>query len=55
MIKYCKKHERYHGEKCIDCIRKNPTVKQRDTDLKKALEIVAKESLIALKKKEVKK
>ncbi len=39
MIKYCKKHERYHGEDCIDCVRKKPSIEEQ----KKTLEGILKE------------
>ena len=37
MIEYCKKHERYHGEGCIDCIRKVPSVKEQEKKLEAEL------------------
>lgn len=40
MIHFCKAHERYHGgPDCIDCIRKLPTIAQRE---KTQLELIEK-------------
>ncbi len=40
MIKLCKKHERYCGGECIDCIRKVPSIAEQ----KKKLEIILKKA-----------
>ena len=46
IIHYCKGHERYHTEECIDCVRKNPTVKERLAILAKRIAEKKKKELV---------
>ena len=39
MMSFCKDHERYFGgSDCIDCIRKSPTIKEREQMQQELLE-----------------